>query len=226
MCLAWGNFRKIVYRPFGLISLYRLRVYLIVLFREIALPWLPIYISKDDLTLISSWLSADEDISLITSTGAGKWKATHHFEISKTGKYCLYHRGCGPLPLLSKTKNEADSLILDPFNGWKELRSGADSDLPYFGPGVPSLFWFNVRLDENNTIGLSSFEWIGDHYSIIGNSAPVLSKKWWGKLKRWTKKHADKIPRGGLDEQKKSEIWTFKFALEEIELGTACAINP
>ena len=190
------------------------------------MPWLPLYISTDDLTLISNWLSADEDISLITPLGAGEWQAVLRFEIRESGRYCLYHKGCGPLPLLSKNENDADSIVLNPFDGWKELRSGANPKLPYFGPGVPSLFFFNVRLEENNTIGLSSFEWIGDHYSIIGNSAPQLSKKWWGKLKRWTKKHAARVPRGGFGEQRKPEIWTFEAAQKEIELGKACARNP
>ena len=190
------------------------------------MPWLPLYISKDDLTLISNWLSSDEDISLIIPISPGEWKAVLQFDISKSGRYCLYHKGCGELPLLSKNKDDTDKIISDPFDGWKELRSGANSKLPYFGPGVPSLFWFNVRLEESNEIGLSSFEWIGNHYSIIGTSAPELSKKWWNKLKRWTKKHGNRLPRGGFSGQGKPEVWAFESALKEIELGKACARNP
>lgn len=190
------------------------------------MPWLPLYICEDDLALISNWLSADEDISLITQIGPGEWKAVLQFEISEPGRYHLYHTGCGPLPLISKHKNEADSIIKNPFDGWKELRSGANPKLPYFGPGVPSVFSFNVRLEKNSKIGLSSFEWIGNHYSIIGISAPALSKKWWSKLNRWTKKHANRIPRSGFEGQGKPEIWAFETALKEIESGKVCARNP
>ena len=193
---------------------------------ESVLPWLPLYLAYDDLTLISNWLSADEDIALITSTGPSEWKAVSNFDITVTGKYCLYHKRSGGLPLLPKTGNSAPEIIQNPSDGWREQRSGANPNLPYFGAGTPSVFWFNVRMEENGVIGLSSFEWIGNHYSIIGNSAPELAKKWWNKLKRWSKKNAVRIPRSGAIEGAKPEIWTFRAAFKEIESGKGRAPNP
>ena len=190
------------------------------------MPWLPLYLAHDDLALISDWLSADEDIALITSTGPSEWKAVPNFDIRLSGRYCLYHKRCGGLPLLTKTGDSPPETILNPFDGWKELRSGANPNLPYFGAGTPSIFWFNVRLEENGVIGLSSFEWIGNHYSIIGNSAPELAKKWWSKLRRWSKKNATRIPRSGAIKGDKPEIWTFGSALKEIESGKERAQNP
>jgi len=189
------------------------------------LPWLPLYLSTNDLLMISEWLSNDTDISLITSIGRGKWKAVLDFDINSSGRYCLYHKGCGELPLLAKTVSDENGIVPNPFNGWKELRAGANPNLPYFGAGTPSVFWFNVRLEEDGVIGLSSFEWIGNHYSIIGTSAPKLAEKWWNKLKRWSKKNSVRIPRSGPIKDGKPEIWTFEYALKEIELGRSRAQN-
>lgn len=190
------------------------------------MPWLPLFISQDDLKLISDWLAEEEDISLISSIGEGEWKASPDFEIKTSGRYCLYHKNSGDLPLLAETMDGEDSIIPNPFKGWKERRAGANPNMPYFGAEIPSIFWFNVRLEKNNEIGMSSFEWIGNHYSIIGSPAPDIAMKWWNRLRRWTKKNADRIPRSGLIREGKPEIWTFENALREIESGKSRALNP
>ena len=188
--------------------------------------WLPIYITEQDLANLSSWLNNEECISNIKTTGKNEWRAFNNFELGGSGRYCLYHSQGGPLPLLSENPNEPDKLIENPFTGWKEQRSGANPELPFFGAGEPAIFWLNVRLDRNGTIGLSSFEWIGNHYASLGKKAPEETVKWWARLRRWTKKQSTRIPRSGPLDGEKKEIYAFEGALSAFKSGTERAFNP
>ncbi len=190
------------------------------------MPWLPLYLDHKDLQLSSQWLSSEEDIALIESAGPGDWKAVLDFEISKSGRYCLFHKNSGPLPLLTANSEEADEVIVDPFKGWSERRAGANPSFPYFGAGHPAIYWLNVRINPGGQIGFSSFEWIGNHYSIIGQPAPEPAKRWWNRLRRWVKKNAERIPRSGSIEGAHSEVWAFPAALEAIKSGVPRARNP
>ncbi len=183
------------------------------------MPWLPMYLVKDDLDYLSAWLSSEADIAIIVSVGKGKWQAKNDINLRNDGRYCLFHKSCGPLPLLTEKSDGEDEEVLDPFAGWKENRAGADSSTPYFGAGHPAIFWLNVRMNKNNIIGMSSFEWIGNHYSAIDIPAPDRAKKWWGRLSRWVKKNTTKIPRNGPVDGDSAEIWTFSCALREINSG-------
>lgn len=188
--------------------------------------WLPTYLNEEDLTKLSEWLSSEKDIAVIQAVSSGRWQAFNEFEIKDSGRYCLFHAGAGPLPLLAENKTDPDEVIPNPFEGWQEKRSGANANLPYFGAGHPAIFWFNVRLKENNTIGISSFEWIGNHYAPIGQPAPDVAKKWWGRLGRWVRKQSNRIPRQGPLDGDNKEIWAFSGAILEFESGTNRAFNP
>lgn len=159
--------------------------------------WLPMYMIKDDLKSLSEYLCSEKDIALIQSIGIGRWQAFSDFEIKNSGRHCLFHAGAGPLPLLAENNKDPNQEILNPFGGWQEMLAGANPNQPYFGAGHPAIFWLNVRLKENKEIGMSSFEWIGNHYAQIGNPAPDVAKKWWGRLGRWVRKQSSNIPRQG-----------------------------
>lgn len=83
---------------------------------------------------------------------------------------------------------EVDGTIEDPFSGWQELKSGAEKDILWFGYRTYRYFWFNVRQIEGDMIGMSSFEWIGNHYSSIDGPAPDAAKKWWARYGSLDKK--------------------------------------
>ena len=184
------------------------------------------YIIEEDLADLSEWLNAEESISLIQSAGEHQWKAFSEFQISQDGRHCLYHSGGDPLPLLGENPNEENETITNPFEGWSEKRSGANPNSPYFGAGHPSIFWLNVRMEGKDSIGMSSFEWIGNHYSVIGKTAPPVTKKWWERLRRWTKKQTIKVPRSGVLDGEKKEIWAFGGALEAFKAGQRREKNP
>jgi len=154
------------------------------------IPSLKMVLPDEDLKKLFEFLCAEKDIALIKSVGKGRWQAFSDFEITNAGRHCLFHSAAGPLPLLSKIKEETDGLISNPFDGWKENRAGADPEQPYFGSGHPAIFWLNVRFEKDGVAQMSYFEWIGNHYSILGRSAPDVTKKWWERLRRWVKKQS------------------------------------
>jgi len=184
------------------------------------------YLDGEDLQELTNWLNEEQDISIIKSIGEGKWKAISNISISSNGRYCLYHKQCGPLPYLKKNLIGKELMISDPFSGWKEMKSGANPDNPYFGAGHPAIFWLNVRVATDQEVPMSSFEWIGNHYSIIGNPAPEAATKWWNRLRRRVKKVSTHIPRSGPINGKQKEIYSFPNALRKIENGLVRAVNP
>jgi hypothetical protein len=112
------------------------------------MPWLPIYIDKIDLKMLIDWINAEKNIAFIEGNGPKKWKAVNSIERYEDKRHCLWHCESGPLPLLRKRL--PDGKILDPFKGWKERRTGADSSTPYFGAGHPGVYWLNARTEGIN----------------------------------------------------------------------------
>ncbi len=188
--------------------------------------WLPMYLIDEDLKSLSDFLRSEDEISLIKPVGKGRWQAFSDFEIGESGCYCLFHSGAGPLPLLAENHDDPDGEVSDPFEGWQERRAGANLNQPYFGAGHPAIFWLNARLKVDGKVGLSSFEWIGNHYAQIGKPAPDVAKKWWGRLGRWVRKQSFKIPRHGELDGNGKEIWAFSGAMLEFESGVHRASNP
>jgi len=190
------------------------------------MPWLPLYIEKTDLAFLSAWLNKEPNLAIIQSAGNGFWKASEKISIHDDGRYCLFHTTSGPLPLLAETPNFPNGIVENPFQGWREKRSGKDTKNPYFGAGHQAVFWLNVRCGKDSEIGLSSFEWIGNHYSVLDGPAPAEANKWWARLKRWVKKNSNRIPRQGSIDGPKKEIYAFEGALKSIREGKARKINP
>lgn len=191
------------------------------------MPWLPLYADKHDIDNLFEWLNAEESIAFIISDGPKRWIAVQTLEAPCSGRVCLWHAESGPLPLLRKLL--PDGRIRNPWKGWTEKRTGADSSSPYFGPGHPGVYWLNVNTtskDAEDGIGLTSFEWIGNHYKCIGNAAPIVTKKWWERLRRHVKKTATRIPRWGPIDGDGAEIWTLPSAFNSIENGCSRDANP
>lgn len=190
------------------------------------MPWQPLYIDKTDLLFLSSWLNDEHDLAIIQSIGNGCWKAFEVFSITEDGRYCFFHKSSGPLPLVAEQPSLIDGVIENPFEGWQERRSSRDPKTPYFGAGHPAVFWLNVRCGDAAEIGLSSFGWIGSHYSMLNGPVPDGANKWWGRLKRWVNKNATRIPRQGPVDGGNKEIYAFEGALVSIANGAARKMNP
>lgn len=151
-------------------------------------------------------------------------------------EYQLWHIPSGPLPLLDANKGgvklkfkkedwEDDGKVDNPWLGWTEIRTGANSRIPYFGAGHPGVFHLEINLPHDKEIQMSNFGWIGNHYKIIGNGANQSTEKLWNKLRRMVKKVATQIPRSNNSNGKK-EIYAFPTAYQEIKNGRPCSLNP
>lgn len=188
------------------------------------MPWLPIYADEADCSVLLDYLNHSEEIAFIVSVGAGKWSAIQRLETLNPGRHCLWHVPSGPLPLF-RGAGESPGKIENPFSGWVEVKAGAVASQPYFGPGHPGILWLNVRgvevhhLSGMATVGLSSFEWIGNHYKAIGSAANPETEKFWKILGRWVKKTSTKVPRGGINQSTPPEIWAFSGAESRLKNG-------
>jgi hypothetical protein len=125
-------------------------------------------------------------------------------------------------------RGTADGIIEDPWKGWHEEQSGVDRKNPYFGSGHVGIIWLNAHAQGNQShnIGLSSFEWIGNHCRLIGRPAPTVTERFWKKLGRIVKKQAVRIPRSGPWDGQNPEIWVLPEALKQIMAGHERDPNP
>jgi len=193
------------------------------------MPWIPIYADDTDFQVLHGWLNQNEEIAFVISDGPSRWRAVHTVPSIDSRRICLWHIPSGPLPLLHPHPSKRIDSITDPWSGWSGLRDGADKSCPYFGAGHPGVFWLNHwphgRREPQN-IGLSSFEWIGNRYSVIGSPAPEVTEKFWQRLRRWIKKMAIQIPRSGPVDGEHPEIWAFPSALAAFRNGCSRDSNP
>lgn len=186
--------------------------------------WLPVYATENDLTMLLSYLNGSDELAFIVSNGPSKWIAVRTLPFLKDDRYCIWHISSGPLPLF-RGAQETPVQIANPFAGWTEAKAGADSTQPYFGAGHPGVFWLNIRSKSRDRasgeemIGLSSFEWIGNHYKVIGSVARPETQRAWKALGRWIRKNAIKVPRGGPREPTPLEIWALQDAQARFESG-------
>ena len=192
------------------------------------MPWLPIYADSCDMERMCDWLNASEEVAFIVPCAPGRWRAVSSVPSFDSDRVCLWHVPSGPLPLLHPHPSKEVGAILDPWSGWQELRIGADPQRPYFGAGHPGVIWLNVRALSRRSapgIGLSSFEWIGNRYRLIGNAAEASTEKFWRSLRRWVQKQCQKIPRYGPIDGPGAEIFTFPSAQAAFESGVGRDAN-
>ena len=91
------------------------------------------------------------------------------------------------------------------------------------------VIWLNfnpVSLRLPNSVGLSSFEWIGNHFRLIGQPADPSTEAFWRTLRRWVQKSARKVPRTGPLNGPGAEIFAFPSALEAFRSGAGRDVNP
>src|SRR5476649_1356576 len=98
------------------------------------MPWLPIYAVHEDMSWLFATLSAEPELAFLASDGCKRWIAVKEKEFSGDCRIGLWHVPSGPLPLL-RERGSANGSIADPWKGWVEERTGAESAAPYFGAG-------------------------------------------------------------------------------------------
>ena len=192
------------------------------------MPWLPLYLYDDDVDTILGMLNDDPDMVFIVSDGPSRWKAVATLTTLLTGRYTLWHLPTGPLPLLGPARTQA-GWVEDPWQGWREQSSSFDGSEPYFGSEGTGILWFNHRNTPPGAkpeVRMSSFEWIGHHYDMIGFRASAETDRWWKRLRMNAKRIATKVPRGGPTTGTKPEIYALPGAIRAFERGVPAAVNP
>src|SRR5258706_9355574 len=182
------------------------------------MPWLPLYIDETDASQLLAVLNSDPEVAFIVSATPGKGVAQKGVTSVADSRYCLWHCPSGSLPLVGGP-GVPYGVISDPWAGWTELRAGADPRVPFFDAGAPGIIWGNVRTQSRGAsgIGLSSFEWIGNPYRLLGYPAHPTTEVWWKKLRKLVKNlKAIRIPRSGAVDGPNPEIWCLPSALEKI----------
>lgn len=110
------------------------------------MPWLPIYSTSQDLSVVLEWLNPDPEVGFIAANGPGVWIAEETLSELSEARYCVWHIPDKPLPLLPPDYRHRPTVAPDPRHGWKELQAGKNRSVPYFGPGHPGVIRLVVRL--------------------------------------------------------------------------------
>ena len=200
--------------------------------------WLPLYADANDIALVVEILNADPDIAFIIKDSAPdekplRWKAVREWPdaITTSINIAFWHTPSGKLPLFDRNA-ENPEFIENPWSGWQEKTNepfpGApnwrDYSMPYFGSGWLSAFSWSIRLPlEDGVIRMSSFEWIGNYFSILGRKAHPEGMKWWRRLRSKIAKMGEKI---GRTDTAKPEVNCLPGAGAKIARGCRRAENP
>jgi hypothetical protein len=206
------------------------------------------YLVDADVKLLCAMLDEDPDIALIVPDGERRWKAQREAPKLRDGEQALWHIPSGPIELESRKVKAKPKVVRDPFKGWASREPQIERDhggVPWFGPGPLGIFRLTIRrtagpksrifrpmmarpwsAPANEVIGLSTFAWIGNHYSIIGYKAPRATERYWNALRRRIAKVAVQIARDGPLHRKPTDVWAYPAALARIKSGVRRADNP
>jgi hypothetical protein len=194
-----------------------------------ALPWIPLYIIREDLPVLNEIVRADNALALLKHERGERWKAVLEYDLAADGNYSFWHVAGGPLAMpdadpLSSLSEE----IPNPFEGWQQLRLNQHGQ-PFFRGNPPNMLDLRIMIASKrpeDELGMSSFGWIGNHYWALGRVAPEVTKKRWNKLRRDISKVAHRVPRGWLTRGTKAEVFALPHAFELLRSGARGAINP
>ena len=209
------------------------------------MPWLSMYLVDRDVKTLCAMLSDDPDIALIRADGPGRWKAQREFPKLPDGEHGLWHIPSGPIELESTVPESKPKIVKDPFRGWKEIVKPFHAGVPWISTGPLGVIWLRIRrtvgprsqvyspytdrswsAPANEVIGMSTFNWIGNYYSVIGQKAAKPTELWWQSLRRRVAKTAEHIPSTGRLTGKSKSVYAFPAALERIKAGTRRADQP
>lgn len=187
--------------------------------------WLPLYMLQEDVPLLHTRLNEDPEIAFIVRDGPDRWRAVRQVDDLR-GKTILWHVPGGPLPLLHM--QGAETLIEDPFTGWREVRPGLDTSLPYFGSDCAVSFLLRVWVPgwqelPAGLIDISSVSWPGLRAT---RAPPEPTRRWWSQLRKWVGRQARRVTRHGPLHGPGADIWALPSALRALEAGKERADNP
>jgi hypothetical protein len=186
------------------------------------MPLVSFVADEDDFRTILAYLNDRPDVAFIVADGPGRWRAVQTLDRIDVDRIALWHIPSGPLPLLQSKPSRPDERVHDPWGGWNELRAGADSSEPYFGPGHPGVIWLQYNPKGRGTrhgVGISLFEWIGNYFSRIGQPASRETEEFWKDLRRW-------LTRQTMPQDSAGDSRAFPSAMAKIRAASQSKANP
>lgn len=182
--------------------------------------WLGLYAEEADVPLLLERLNEDPEIAFLVPEGPGCWRAMWRVD-ELLGKTMLWHVPGGSLPLLGR--DGQDTVIEDPFAGWREVSAGLDDSVPYFGPGLSwtlllELYARGWRGLSPDLIPLSGLSWYG-RTRLKGSPDPT--RQWWSRFRDWMRRRTVRVTRSGPLDGRQADIWAMPAALHAIQSGVA-----
>ena len=187
--------------------------------------------SGDELELLQ-WLNSEPVVWIVKDHQSGPlyhWRVQDELSDVGPGSYTLWHPQTEPLRIPSGMKGVADELVADPYSGWAQTLEAESAMVPWFGvshAGTFDLRFFPTGTERAGAIGRSGFSWIGNYFSVIGNSASPVAEKWWARLRRQIKKQSSPISWPPDDQTTRNRAYVFPRAFEKYGEGCHLDVNP
>ena len=186
---------------------------------------LPLYMLEEDVPLLHEQLNADPEIAFILRDGPERWRAVWQVDDLR-GKTMLWHVPGGPLPL--RHYQGEDTLIEEPFGGWREERPGLDDSVPNFGADCQVNILMRIWVPGWNglprdLVDISTFSWPA---LKVTRSPPEPTRRWWKRWRAFIGRHARRVTRWGPLEGPDADIWAMPAALRALQSGMQRADNP
>jgi hypothetical protein len=189
------------------------------------------YLDLPDLPLLQDFLNAEEEIVFLISSEHATYATVESVALQPNAGYTLWHVPSGEIP--PDCRDSEGRIVVDP---WRKGHLGALRLRLEVCPGkyqqlVPrsNREGYELRLFEDNAaIGRSSFGWIGNKFSVIGERAHPATERWWKRLRRCISKQALKIASYGALESPDCglQVWAFPAAYSAIVGGRPRSVNP
>jgi len=80
--------------------------------------------------------------------------------------------------------------------------------------------------EPSSICGRSGFEWIGNHYAVLGSRAAKPTELWWKRLRRKVSQVGRKVPYGNDPDMAAHTLWALPAAYELLAQGAKADLNP
>ena len=201
------------------------------------MPCILFYATDKDLQQVFAFLNKDPEAAFIVGNGPKRWIAKSPLPYHGDATYCIWHvpsAAGGPLSIPRRVDGAVcissdNRVIHDPWQGWEEEITGANSSQPYFGPGHPGIIWLNARsysTAAQDWVGMSSFTWVGSDCDREVRPAAEIARPFWKKLRRLVTENNAEIPVfGPWDGDAPPKIPALPNALAKIKNGAGRSEN-
>jgi hypothetical protein len=195
------------------------------------MPSIEMYLDVPDLLVIQEFLNADKEIVFVVPSEHGSYLTTKPIALQANAGYTMWHVPSGDIP--RDCLNPDGKIVADPWAKWHvgaiRLRlEVCPGKYQTFVPMSSGRGYDLAMFQDGSAIGRSSFDWVGNKFSVIGKKANPGTVRWWQRLRRWVSKKAQKVASYGPLQSKGSslEVWAFPAAYEALSCRRARSINP